>query len=66
MKIKVFHKDEALFARSEKFASLVEQEINAWLDAHPRVKIIETRQAESRGRLQTWSIWVWIWYEESA
>ena len=36
MQVKVFLKKKPFLGSSERFAAVVEQEINAWLEAHPR------------------------------
>ncbi len=64
MTVKVFLKKKPFLGSSERFASVVEQEINAWLEAHPRAKIIEIHQSASGGSFEPSSITVSIWYEE--
>ena len=64
MKVKVFLKKKPFLGSSERFASVVEQEINAWLEAHPRAKIIEIHQSASGGSFEPSSITVSIWHEE--
>ena len=66
MKVKVFLKKKPFLGSSERFASVVEQEINAWLEStSARPKIIpKFHQSASGGSFEPSSITVSIWYEE--
>ena len=65
MKVKLFWKD-APIGHGDKNAHALEQEINAWLGEHPRIKIVEIRQSSSGGGFGA-SLWfVSVWYEEGA
>ena len=65
MKVKLFWKN-APVGHGEKNAHTFEEEINAWLGEHPRIKIVDVRQSSSGGSFGS-SLWfVSVWYEEGA
>ena len=65
MKVKLFLKTSQL-GIGNKHAGAFEEEINAWLSEHPRIKIVDVRQSSSGGSFGP-SLWfVSVWYEEVA
>jgi hypothetical protein len=65
MKVKLFWKN-APVANGDKGAHAFEDEINAWLGEHPRLKIVGINQSSSGGSFHS-SLWfVSVWYEEGA
>jgi len=63
MKVKLFWKS-APMANGVKITPTFEEEINAWLGEHPRIKIVDIRQSSSGETIGSW--FVSVWYEESA
>ena len=63
MKVKLFWKN-APVGHGEKNAHTFEEEINAWLGEHPRIKIVDVRQSSSGETMFLW--FVSVWYEEGA
>jgi len=67
MKVKLFWKRNSIWEQG--FGSItnnvvLENEINAWLQGHPNIKIADIRQSASGG---SWGPMVWlisVWYEE--
>jgi len=65
MKVKLFWKSSPV-GIGNKNAGALEDEINAWLSEHPRIKIVDVRQSSSGGSFGP-SLWfVSVWYEEVA
>lgn len=65
MKVKLFWKN-APIGNGDKNAHAFEDEINAWLSEHQRIKIVDIRQSSSGGSFGS-SLWfVSVWYEEVA
>jgi hypothetical protein len=65
MKVKFFWKN-APTGDGGKNARALEDEINAWLSANPRIKIVNIKQSSSGGSFGA-SLWfVSVWYEEGA
>jgi hypothetical protein len=48
-----------------KEALKLEEEVNAWLAQHPRIKIIDTKQSASGGSLHDTKLYISIWYEDA-
>ena len=74
MRVKFFWKNEPmnpchgfLWSKvSGQNALAMETEINAWLNDHPTIKIVDIKQTASGGSLAG-SLWlITVWYEESA
>lgn len=42
----------------------LEQEVNAWLEQHQKIKIIDIRQSASGGSLQDTKLYISVWYED--
>ena len=42
----------------------LEEEVNAWLVQHPKIKIIDIRQSASGGSLQDTKLYISVWYED--
>ena len=59
MKMKLFGKED-----SKKILGL-EEEVNAWLDQHPNIKIIDIRQSASGGSLADTKLYISVWYEDA-
>ena len=58
MKMKLFGKEG-----SKKVLSL-EEDVNTWLEQHPKIKIIDIRQSASGGSLQDTKLYISVWYED--
>ena len=59
MKIKMFGKEG-----SEKVLGL-EEEVNAWLEQHPNIKIVDIRQSASGGSMAGTKLYISVWYEDA-
>lgn len=59
MKMKLFGRE------GSKEILELEEQVNAWLEEHPRIKIIDTKQCASGGSLHDTKLYISIWYEES-
>jgi len=57
--MKLFGKED-----SKKILGL-EEEVNAWLDQHPNIKIIDIRQSASGGSLADTKLYISVWYEDT-
>jgi len=59
-----------LFGRENKKQGLevldLENEINAWLEQHPKIKLIDIRQSSNGGSWATSKLFISVWYEDSA
>ena len=65
MKVKLFWKN-APVGNGDVGAHAFEKEINAWLRGHPRIKVVDVKQASCGGSFGS-SLWfVSVWYEEGA
>lgn len=58
MKMKLFGEEG-----SKKVFEL-EEEVNAWLEQHPDIKIIDIRQSASGGSLHETKLYISVWYED--
>ncbi len=68
MKVKIFSKRKgskfsSIFQKLSEILSLIEQDINAWLESHPNIKIIEIKQSSCGGSLEPSIHIISIWYE---
>ena len=63
MKVKIFSKCGGYFSKSSKISSHLEQEVNAWLESHPGIKIIDIKQSSCGGSLEPEKHIISIWYE---
>ena len=59
MKMKLFGKE------GSKEALGLEEEVNAWLDQHPNIKIIDIRQSTSGGSFADTKLYISVWYEDA-
>ena len=66
MKVKLFGKDRSAFGRWGRFLAELEDEVNAWLAAHPGIKIVHIAQSSNGGSLDTSKVFLSVWYEEGA
>lgn len=65
IKVKLVWKN-APVDNDDKNAHVFEDEINSWLRANSRVKIVDIRQSSSGGSFGS-SLWfISVWYEEGA
>jgi hypothetical protein len=65
MKVKLFWKQNPVqFATNN--ARDLEDQINAWLGANPRIKIMDIKQSNGGGSFFGGLWFVSVWYEESA
>ena len=59
-----------LFGRENKRHGLevlsIEDEINAWLELHPKIKLLDVKQSSNGGSWATSKIFISVWYEETA
>ena len=72
MHVKLFWKNRpgssnaGLFGLSFRNAQDLENEINAWLQQNPKIKVIDIKQSASGGSFAP-SLWlISVWYEEGA
>ncbi len=63
MKVKIFSKCGGYFSKSSKISSHLEQEVNAWLESRPGIKIIDIKQSSCGGSLEPEKHIISIWYE---
>ena len=63
MKVKVFSKCGGYFEKFSKSASILEEDINDWLNDNPGISIIEIKQSSCGGSLEPAKHIVSIWYE---
>jgi hypothetical protein len=63
MKVKIFAKCGGYFSKSSKISSHLEQEINAWLESNPKIKIIDIKQSSCGGSLEPEKHIISIWHE---
>jgi hypothetical protein len=66
VKVKLFGKDRSAFGRWGRFLSELEDQVNAWLAAHPGIKIVHVTQSSNGGSFDTSKVFLSVWYEESA
>jgi hypothetical protein len=66
LKVKLFVKDRSVFSRWGRFLSELEDEVNAWLAAHPGIKIVHITQSSNGGSFDTSKVFLSVWYEDSA
>ncbi len=66
MKVKLFVKDKSSFRSWGRYVGDLEAEINAWLAAHPDIRIVHLTQSSNGGSFDTSKVFVSIWYEEGA
>jgi hypothetical protein len=66
LKVKLFVKDKSAFRRWSRFVAELEEEVNAWLAAHPDIKILHMTQSSNGGSFDTSKVFLSVWYEESA
>ena len=59
MKMKLFGKE------GSRKALGLEEEVNAWLDQHPNIKIIDIRQSACGGSLADTKLYISVWYEDA-
>jgi len=59
MKMKLFGKEG-----SKKVLGL-EEEVNAWLEQHPNIKIIDIRQSASGGSMADTKLYISVWHEDA-
>ena len=52
MQVKIFSKCGGYFSKLSKISSHLEQEVNAWLESHPGIKIIDIKQSSCGGSLE--------------
>jgi len=57
MKMKLFGKE------GSKEEICLEEEVNAWLEQHPNIKIIDIRQSASGGSKADSKLYMSLWYE---
>jgi len=58
MKVKLFGEE------GSKEVFTLEEKINAWLEQHPKVKVVHIKQSASGGSLQETKLYISIWYKE--
>ena len=63
MQVKIFSKCGGYFSKLSQIASQLEQDVNAWLENHPGIKIIDIKQSSSGGSLEPAKHIISIWYE---
>ncbi len=68
MKVKIFSKSSSsklseIFLKLSEILLLLEQDVNAWLEGHPNIKIIDIKQSSCGGSLEPEKHIISIWYE---
>ena len=63
MKTKIFAISGGYFRGVSKIALYLEEEINAWINANPGIKIIDVKQSACGGSADPSKIIISIWYE---
>jgi hypothetical protein len=66
VKVKLFVQDKSPFRRWGRFVAALEEEVNAWLAAHPGIKIVHIARSSNGGSFDTSKVFLSVWYEESA
>ena len=66
MKMKLFLKDHSPFRRWGRFVSDLEDEVNAWLAAHPDIQVVHVMQSSNGGSFDTSKVVISVWYEDGA
>ncbi len=63
MKVKIFSKCGGYFGKSSKVTADLERDINAWLESHSGIKIINIKQSSCGGSAEPAKHIISIWYE---
>jgi hypothetical protein len=66
MKVKVFAVSAGYLSSFSGTGAKLERDINAWLEQHSNVRVVEIRQSSSGGSLEPSKIVVSVWYEDAA
>ena len=64
MKVKLFGKIN--YAKKTLDVLDLENEVNAWLEANPDIKIIDIKQSSNGGSFSPTKLFFSVWYEETA
>jgi len=64
MKVKLFAKYSPI-GRKSRLKPDLQDEINAWLEANPAIKIITIKQSATGGSFNKAPLFFSIWYEEN-
>ncbi len=64
MKMKLFGATN--LDKKEVDVSILESDVNSWLETHPDIRVIDIRQSSSGGSWANTKIFVSLWYEEGA
>ena len=62
MRVKIFVRSEGYTSYPAEVSSLLEQDVSAWLESHPSVRVSETRQALFRSGAEPARHLIAIWY----
>ena len=65
MKVKLFSKNDPLRRKGKNQLDL-ENEINVWLEENPTIKVVDIKQSASGGSFNPPTLFISLWYEESA
>ena len=52
--------------KKEVDVSDLENDVNAWLEQNPSIRIIDVRQSSNGGSMANTKVFISVWYEESA
>ena len=63
MQVKIFSKCGGYFSKLSKISSHLEQEVNAWLESHQGIKIIDVKQSSCGGSAEPSKHIISVWYE---
>jgi len=63
MQVKIFSKCGGYFSKLSHIASQLEQEVNAWLEVHPGINIVDIKQSSTGGSLEPAKHIISIWYK---
>ena len=62
MRVKLFMKREPTGGKKGRNQQELENEINAWLDQNPTIKVVDIKQSPS-ATITTTALYVSLWYE---
>jgi len=63
MKMKLFGRENSKHGLE---VLALEEDVNAWLEQHPSIKVIQITQSSNGGSWATSKLFISVWYEEVA
>jgi hypothetical protein len=64
VRVKFFIEDKSAFMGWGRFATRLQDEVNAWLADNPGVRIVHIAQSSNGGSFDTSKFFLSVWYEE--